>query len=86
VPDKILQAAHVALVTPRSAYEDTGVAFFSGLVKKRNVSERVVARLNVDKTAGSATIQVNCDDAMLSATLLDVLKRGVNSSYPVRKR
>jgi hypothetical protein len=60
------------------------VAYFSGLMKKKSVSERVLARVSLDEDKGHITLQLHCDDALLSATLLDVVKRGLSSSHTPR--
>lgn len=59
------------------------MALFSGLVKKKTLSERVVVRVAVDES-DTVTLQLNCDDALFSATLLDVIKRGLASPHPPR--
>lgn len=72
-------------ITPSTDYMEGGRAYFSGVVKKKNVSERVVVRADVDFAKRSCSLQVNCDDAMMSVALLDILKKGIMSTAPIRK-
>lgn len=72
-------------ITPSADYMETSRAYFSGVIKKKTVSERVVVRADVDRAKKSCSLQVNCDDAMMSVALLDTLKKGIMSSAPIRK-
>lgn len=66
-----------------STWEKEKVAFFASVSKKKGgTMERIVAQISLDNN--KLTLQLNCDDAMMSATLLDVVKRGLSSSHPVR--
>ena len=56
----------------------------SGLVKKKSLSERVVAKVALNPDSHAITLQLNCDDAIMSATLLNVVKRGVLSPHMPR--
>jgi hypothetical protein len=60
------------------------VAYFSGLLKKKSMSERVLARVTIEAGTQSVTLSLHCDDALLSATLLDVFKRVLASPHSPR--
>ena len=89
VPDKVLQAANLAWVSSPSRWQTEGTAVFAALLRKKKGgggglgSERMVVQVSLDDD--TLTLEVCSDDAMMSATMLEVLKRGLASSHPVRR-
>lgn len=72
LPDKVLQAAHLSLVSARAQWAEAGKATFAA---RARAGGRLVAQL--EAVAGAVSLRVQADDAMLSASLLEVLRRAV---------
>jgi len=92
IVDKVLQSSNVALLTPAEELVEGGGgrALFSGIIKKKNVNDRLVVMVVVEKGKSSShgsvgTLQVNCDDPMMTVALLDIIKKGITSSAPIHK-
>lgn len=87
VPTKVLQAANLAWVSSPACWREEGRALFAALLRRKKSgggSERMVVQVSLEGGGEMLTLQMNCDDAMISATLLDVLKRGLASSHVPR--
>ena len=85
IPDKVLQSANLSLITSMSLWEKEKVAYFASLSKKKTTGGgRIVAQVSLEPSSQKLTLQMNGDDAMMSATLHDVVKRGLTSTHPIR--
>lgn len=88
VPRKVLQTANLAWVSSLDRWQEERVALFASLLWRREDDERdrrgrMVIQISLDGNGGRLKLQVNCDDAVMSATLLEVLKKGlVRSEAP----
>ncbi len=79
LPDAVLQAANLALVSPRARWAEPGGAL-AVFVARARAGGRVVAQMEAKGEASSSSsvsLRVQADDAMLSAALLEVLRRAV---------
>jgi hypothetical protein len=84
LPDAVLQAANIALVSPRARWAESGAATFAA---RARAGGRVVVQLEASGSrdagpAPSVSLRVQSDDAMLSASLLEVLRRAVAAPAP----
>ncbi|KAM3576770.1 hypothetical protein VYU27_001364 [Nannochloropsis oceanica] len=85
VPNKVLQAANLAWVSSPAEWQEEGRAIFAALLHRKKSggrvgeSERIVVQVSIEEGGEMLTLKVNCDDAMMSATLLNVLKQGLAS-------
>lgn len=59
--------------------EERGDARFAGCLRKGAIDEKVLIRLQVDEDTGSGSIQLRCDDPIVAASLIDVLKKAVST-------
>lgn len=99
LPHKVLQSANLSWLSSTETWTEDGVALFSALLPKDKKkastsataavagSDRVIVQVSLETGScqeKKVVLQVNADDAMLSASLLDVLKRGIASPHPVR--
>jgi hypothetical protein len=89
VPEKVLQVVNVRMVSSGERWKEERVALFAALLRKKRSggagNERVVLQVSMDEKEEVVRIQVNCDDAMMSATLVDVLKKGLANPHPPRR-
>lgn len=75
LPDAVLRAARLALVSPRAQWAEAGRATFAARARAEG---RVVVQVEVGAGGGGeVSLRVQADDAMLSASLLEVLRRAV---------
>ena len=72
LPEEVLQAAQLSLVSPSAQWAEGGHATFAA---RARAGGRVVVQL--EAAAGGVLLRVQADDAMLSASLLEVLRRAV---------
>ena len=59
--------------------EERGDVRFAGCLRKGAIDEKVLIRLQVDEDTGSGSIQLRCDDPIVAASLIDVLKKAVST-------
>ena len=90
VPKKVLQTANLAWVSSPAEWQEEGRAMFAALLRRKKSGDRVggsgrmVVQVSLEEGDEMLALQVNCDDAMMSATFLNMLKRGLASSQVPR--
>lgn len=90
VPDRVLQAANLALVSAPAHWAEGGSAM---LAAKARAGGRVVVQLEATTGEGegegspsaSVSLRVQADDAMLSASLLEALRRALTAAPSAAK-
>jgi len=79
VPTTVLETVNVMPVTSEAAWQDEGEGKWAGSITKGAMPERVLITVSADKSTGSGTATVNCDDAMITAALVGVLKKALSA-------
>ena len=77
VPTTVLEAVNVMPVTSEAEWQDEGEGKWAGSITKGAVPERVLVTVKAEEGSGAGVVKVQCDDAMMTAALVGVLKKAL---------